>query len=45
MERLDGVADGLIIAANRLGDDPGVLATRAGSQDLAAAQHKGIGRL
>jgi hypothetical protein len=44
MERLDGVAHGLIVAAYGLGDDTGVLATGAGSQHLAAAHHKRIGR-
>ena len=44
MERLDGVAHGLIVAAQGLGDDAGVLAMRAGQQHLAAAHHKRIGR-
>jgi hypothetical protein len=44
MERLDGVAHGLIVAAQGLGDDTGVLARGAGSQNLAAAHHTRIGR-
>jgi hypothetical protein len=44
IERLEGIADGLIVAAQGLGDDTGVLATRAGQENLAAAQDKGIGR-
>ena len=44
IERLDGVAHGLIVAAQRLGDEAGVLPTGTGQEDLAAAQDKGIGR-
>jgi hypothetical protein len=45
MERLDGVADALIVAADAIGDAPGVLATHAGQEDLVAAPYKGIARL
>jgi hypothetical protein len=44
MERLEGVAHGLIVAAQRRGDEAGVLPTGTGHKDRAAAQDKGIGR-
>jgi hypothetical protein len=45
IEGMNRMANGLLVAAHGPGDDPGVLATGAGQEDLAAAQHKGIGRL
>ena len=44
IERPDGIADRLIVAAQRFGDHAGCLATGTGQQDLTAPQDKGIGR-
>ncbi len=44
IECLNGVADGLIVAAKNLGNQAGRLATGTGQQDLTAAQYKSIGR-
>lgn len=41
---LEGIADGLIVATQGLGDQPGVLAPHAGQEHLAAPQDKGLGR-
>src|SRR5262245_47601010 len=43
VEGVDGVAHGLVVAAQGTGDRQRWLAPAAGEQDLAAAQHKRIG--
>ena len=40
---MNHIADGLVVAAQLLCDNAGMLAAPAGEQDLAAAQHKGVG--
>ena len=44
IEGMNDVADGLVVAAELLGDGAGGLAPCAGPQDLTAAQDEGIRR-
>src|SRR5262245_27130853 len=44
LEGPNGIADGLIVAAQGLGSVAGRLAPRTGQQDLTATQHTRIGR-
>lgn len=44
VEGVDGVADGLVVAAEVRGDPRCTFAARGGAEDLAAAQGEGIGR-
>ncbi len=39
---MDGVADGLIVATEGVGNPHGALTARGGKEDLAAAQGEGI---
>ncbi len=43
-EGVDGMANGLLVARERLGDAGDGFPTRGGRQDLAATEHKGIRR-
>jgi hypothetical protein len=44
VERPDNIADGLVVTAQRGGDETGRLAACTGQEDLAAPHTKGIGR-
>jgi len=43
-ERVDGIADGLIVAPQGLANDTGRLTAGTGQEDLAATSYKGLGR-
>jgi hypothetical protein len=43
IEGMQDIADGLIVAAQGLGNHPGRLAPGTGQQELTPAQHKRIG--
>src|ERR687885_1386229 len=44
VEAMNDIADGLIVAAEAVSNQAGMLAPCAAEQDLAAAKHEGIGR-
>jgi hypothetical protein len=43
IEGMDGVTDGLVIAAEGVGDPRDALLSRGGEEDLAATQREGMG--
>jgi len=44
VEAMNDIADGLVVTAKALSNQAGMVAACAGEQDLAAAEHKGVGR-